>query len=91
MASFPYLTFLVFFPLVAAALIALLPRSAERSARLWATLAAAFEFVVSLPLWWRVIPGSPGFQFFTSFAINCSGRNQPGPRRGSSRRMLKKT
>jgi NADH-quinone oxidoreductase subunit M len=61
--SFPYLTFLIFFPLVAAALIALLPRSAERSARLWATVAAAFEFVVSLPLWWRVIPGSPGFQF----------------------------
>ncbi len=63
MASFPYLSFLVFFPLVAAALIVLLPRSAERSARLWATLAAAFQFVVSLPLWWRVIPGNPGFQF----------------------------
>jgi len=61
--TFPLLTFLVFFPLVAAALIALLPRSAEKSARLYATLAAGFQFVVSLPLWWRVIPGSPGFQF----------------------------
>jgi len=59
----PYLSFLVFFPLVAAALIALLPRSAEHSARLWATIAAAFQFVVSLPLWWRVVPGMPGFQF----------------------------
>ena len=40
MTTFPLLTFLIFFPLVAAALIALLPRSAEKSARLYATLAA---------------------------------------------------
>ena len=32
----PYLTFLLFFPLAAAVLIALVPRSAERSVRLWA-------------------------------------------------------
>jgi NADH-quinone oxidoreductase subunit M len=59
----PYLTFLVFFPLAAGLLIALLPRSAERSARLWATVAAGFELVVSLPLWWRVVPSVPDFQF----------------------------
>ncbi len=63
MSGFPYLSFLVFFPLAAGVLVALLPRSAERSARLWATVAAGFELVVSLPLWWRVIPGAPGFQF----------------------------
>ncbi len=63
MTSLPLLSFLVFFPLVAAVLLALLPRGAERSARLWATLAAAIEFVASLPLWWRVVPGAPGFQF----------------------------
>jgi NADH-quinone oxidoreductase subunit M len=62
-SSIPWLSFLVFFPLVAAVLLALLPKGAERSVRLWATLAAAIEFAVSLPLWWRVIPGAPGFQF----------------------------
>jgi NADH-quinone oxidoreductase subunit M len=61
-SGLPYLSILVFFPLAAGVLVALLPRSAERSARLWATVAAAFELVISLPLWWRVIPGVPGFQ-----------------------------
>ena len=63
MASIPWLSFLVFFPLVAAVLLLLLPKSAERSVRLWATLAAAIEFAVSLPLWWKLIPSAPGFQF----------------------------
>ena len=63
MGSLPWLSFLIFFPLAAAILVALMPRGAERSARLWATLAAAIEFAVSLPLWWRVVPGTPGFQF----------------------------
>ena len=67
-ASLPWLSFLVFFPLVAGALVAMMPRAAERSARLWATLAAAIEFAVSLPLWWRVAPGTPGFQFEESLA-----------------------
>ena len=38
-SSMPWLSFLIFFPLVAAALVAMMPRGAERSARLWATLA----------------------------------------------------
>ncbi len=63
MAPFPWLTFLVFFPLAAGALIALLPAGAHRQIRLWATLAAFAEFLFSLPLWWRVVPGQPGFQF----------------------------
>jgi NADH-quinone oxidoreductase subunit M len=59
----PWLSFLVFFPLAAAAVVAFLPPGAERSARRWATLAAGVEFLVSLPLWWRLVPGAPGFQF----------------------------
>ena len=68
MAPMPLLSFLVFFPLAAAVLLALMPRGAEKSARLWATLAAAVEFVVSLPLWWRVVPGQAGFQFEESLS-----------------------
>ena len=64
----PWLSFLIFFPLVAGALVALMPRGAEHSARLWATVAAAVEFAVSLPLWWRLVPGAPGFQFEESVA-----------------------
>src|ERR1044072_1044634 len=64
----PWLSFLVFFPLAAGALVSLMPQGAERSARLWATLAAALEVLVSLPLWWRLVPGRPGFQFEESVA-----------------------
>ena len=66
--SLPWLSFLVFFPLIAGALLAVMPRGAEKSARLWATLAATIELLVSLPLWWRVVPGQPGFQFVESVA-----------------------
>jgi len=59
----PWLSLLVFFPLVAAALLLIMPRGAERSVRIWATLAAIAEFAFSLPLWWRVQPGEPGYQF----------------------------
>jgi len=40
-----------------------MPSGAHRQARLWATGAALAEFLFSLPLWWRVVPGQPGFQF----------------------------
>ncbi len=63
MDHLPWLTLLIFFPLAAAALIALMPESASRAARTWATAAALVEFGLSLPLWWRVVPGQPGFQF----------------------------
>ena len=63
LAPIPWLSFLVFFPLAAAAVLAVLPRGAERSARFWCTVAAAIEFVVSLPLWSKLVPGAPGFQF----------------------------
>ncbi len=68
MANGHWLSFLVFFPLGAAALIALMPPNAHRQIKLWATLAALAEFVFSLPLWWRVVPGQAGFQFEENFA-----------------------
>ena len=63
MAPLPWLSFLIFFPLAAAALIAVMPSGAHRQIKLWATVAAFAELVFSLPLWWRVVPGQPGFQF----------------------------
>ena len=57
LAPIPWLSFLVFFPLVAAAVLWILPRGAERSARIWGTVAAAIELVVSLPLWSKLVPG----------------------------------
>ena len=68
MAHLPWLSLLVFFPLAAAIVLALLPPSMSRAVRMWATVAALAEFVLSLPLWWRVIPGQPGFQFEENFA-----------------------
>jgi NADH-quinone oxidoreductase subunit M len=59
----PWLTLLIFFPLGAAALIALLPARAERAIRLWATLASLVEVALAVPLWWRLVPGDPGWQF----------------------------
>ena len=67
MSHLPWLSLLVFFPLVAAALIAVMPADAHKPIRLWATIAALAEFVFSLPLWWRVIPGMQGFQFEERF------------------------
>ena len=63
MAPIPWLSLLVFFPLVAAVLIAIMPAGAHKPIRLWATLAALAEFVFSIPLWWRIVPGQAGFQF----------------------------
>src|SRR5258706_11452240 len=60
---FPWLTWLVFFPLAGAALIMLLPASANRAIRLWSTVIAIAEFAFSLPLWWRFAPSQAGWQF----------------------------
>jgi NADH-quinone oxidoreductase subunit M len=62
-AHLPWLSILIFFPLAAGALIALMPAGSTRAVRTWATIAALTEFALSLPLWWRVVPGQPGFQF----------------------------
>ena len=58
-----WLSWLIFFPLGAAAVSALLPPRMERAIRAWATFAALGEVAFALPLWWRVIPGQAGWQF----------------------------
>ncbi len=59
----PLLSFLVFFPLVGAGLLALVPKSAERSIKWLAFGISLLEFAASLPLYFRYQPGNPGFQF----------------------------
>ena len=63
MTGFPWLGALIFFPLAGAAAIALLPATADRAVRRWATTFALGEVALSLPLWWRYEPGRPGWQF----------------------------
>jgi len=62
-SGIPWLSWLVFFPLLAAVGIALLPATATRAIRAWAVTAAFAEAVFSLPLWWRLVPTDPGWQF----------------------------
>jgi NADH-quinone oxidoreductase subunit M len=61
--GFPWLTALIVFPLLAAVVIALMPPTADRAIKRWATLAALGEFALSLPLWWRYDPSNPAWQF----------------------------
>jgi NADH-quinone oxidoreductase subunit M len=61
--TFPWLSWLVFFPLGSAVLLLLLPRESGRLVRTWAATAAVAELLFSLPLWWRLVPGAPGWQF----------------------------
>jgi NADH-quinone oxidoreductase subunit M len=63
MMPFPWLSWLIFFPLIGAALLMMLPQGATRLIRTWATVVAFAELAFSLPLWWRVIPQQPGWQF----------------------------
>ena len=63
MIDFPWLSWLIFFPLMGAALLVLMPAHAERLIRRWATVVALAEFAFSLPLWWRFVPTGPAFQF----------------------------
>ncbi|HEY3217151.1 MAG TPA: NADH-quinone oxidoreductase subunit M [Candidatus Eisenbacteria bacterium] len=63
MPSFPWLSWLIFFPLFSAVLVVLLPPRAERTIRSLATVAALAELLFALPLWWRLRPGEPGWQF----------------------------
>ena len=61
--TFPWLSWIVFLPLAGAAVVVLLPRENARAIRAVATLFAFGELALSLPLWWRVVPGTPGWQF----------------------------
>ena len=63
MTHLPWLSFLVYFPLAAAIVVALLPAGSARTARITATVAALAELLLSLPLWWKLVPSRPGFQF----------------------------
>ena len=63
MTEFPWLTWLVFFPLAGAVLLVLLPATADRLIRTWALTVATAEVAFSLPLWWRLVPSRPGWQF----------------------------
>jgi NADH-quinone oxidoreductase subunit M len=63
MTEFPWLSWLVFFPLMGAVLIALMPATAERAIRRWAITVSIAELLFSLPLWWRFVPAQPGWQF----------------------------
>ena len=58
-----WLSWLIFFPLLAAVVITVLPRLSGATIRWLATIASVIEFGFSLPLWWRYRPGEAGFQF----------------------------
>ena len=59
--GFPMLSVLIFSPLVAAVVAALLPT--DRLQRWWALLSSTAIAFVSLPLWWRFNPETHVFQF----------------------------
>ena len=59
----PILSFLVFFPLIGAGLIALIPKSAEKLVKHVALAVALIEFAASVPLFFAYIPSTAGMQF----------------------------
>ena len=63
MNEFPWLSWLIFFPLAGGVLIALMPATAERAIKRWAMVVSLAEFLFSLPLWWRFQPQAVGWQF----------------------------
>ena len=60
MSTFPWLSWLVFFPLLGALLLMVAP---ERLTRLIATLIAVAEVAFAIPLWWRMSLQNGGWQF----------------------------
>jgi NADH-quinone oxidoreductase subunit M len=63
MSGFPWLSWLVFFPLAGALIIALMPAAAGRAIRRWAAAVAFAELGLSIPLWWRFDAHQAGWQF----------------------------
>ena len=63
MSTFPWLTWLIFFPLAGGLVLALMPADRERLIRRFALAVALAEVGFSLPLWWQLAPGAPGWQF----------------------------
>ncbi|MBI5771857.1 MAG: NADH-quinone oxidoreductase subunit M [Verrucomicrobia bacterium] len=60
-SDFPFLSVLIFSPLVAAAIAAVL--RGEQAQRWWALISTTVIAVISLPLWWRFNPETAAFQF----------------------------
>jgi NADH-quinone oxidoreductase subunit M len=60
--NLPWLSVLVFLPLAGAVALLLTPREASRLHRVGALVVALVEAALSVPLWWRIVPGQPGFQ-----------------------------
>jgi len=58
-----WLSILIFLPLACATLLALTPAASASLHRRIATLAGVAEAALSLPLWWRLDPAAPGWQF----------------------------
>ena len=58
-----WLTWLVFLPLLGGVLLAAMPAAAPRMHRRFGMAVALAEFALSLPLWWKVVPGLQGWQF----------------------------
>jgi NADH-quinone oxidoreductase subunit M len=58
-----YLTSLFVLPLVGALALVLMRPEARRAVQAVATVFALAEVALSLPLWWRYVPGRPGWQF----------------------------
>ncbi len=63
MSHFPWLSWLVFFPLVGAVVVTVAP---ERLTRTLATLFALAEMALALPLWWKLDLHHGGWQFAES-------------------------
>jgi len=63
-----WLSLLIFFPLVSAALLALMPAQADALVKRLAVVTSLAEVAFSLPLWWRYQPLRPGWQFEESRA-----------------------
>ena len=59
----PILSFLVFYPLVGAALLAFVPKSAEKSIKWLAFAISVLDFGASLPLFFKYQTRTPGMQF----------------------------
>jgi NADH-quinone oxidoreductase subunit M len=61
--NFPWLTFLIFFPLACAVLLAFMPKGATQAIKRFAFVASLVEFLFSVPLWWRFDPHAAGWSF----------------------------
>jgi NADH-quinone oxidoreductase subunit M len=63
MSGFPWLSSIVFLPLLGALAIALMPAREARAIRAWAAVFAFAEVALSIPLWWRFSPRDTAWQF----------------------------